>query len=722
MTIDLSRRGFLKASAATTMGALFVGANAKGVLAASSEETALTPFIRIDGDGTVTVVIKHFEMGQGTTTGLSTLVAEELEADWSTIKVDFAPADLKKYGNLAWGGALQGTGGSTAMTSSFEQYRKAGATAKELLVRAASQKWGVAENQITVEKGILSVGNRKGHFGEFIHRAAQLEASPEPKLKSPDDFKLIGTVKLPRADSVAKTDGTAVFAMDVRLPGMVYAVLLRTPKFGGKVVTFDDSQAQQINGYLDAKALPDKSALVVYAENTWVAFKAREAISVDWDFSDAETRSTADMYDEHRKAVQSPELQASEVSSVAAQEVLSGAAKTIDMEFSFPYLAHAPMETLNCVIEPTDNGVRVHDGCQFPTIALESLSEALRLKPEQIDIKTVYAGGSFGRRANAQSDYEVEAAHAYDLLGRKVPVKLVWSREDDIQGGYYRPMAVHKATIGLDEAGKVMAWDHRIASPSILTGTPFEAWLVHDGVDHTTIEGVHPNLYNLPNMALGVTHTKAPKPVLWWRSVGHTHTGFTMESLMDAIAHETGQDPVDLRLSLLDQSNPQQKRMAGVIEAVRDLSGWKVGQKRGFASHFSFNTYVAVVADVTATGNQVHVDKLYIAVDCGVPVNPDVIRAQMEGGAGFSLGAVMRNEITFENGEVVQENFPSYEPLRMGDMPDVEVTIIKSADAPSGVGEPAVPPTAPAVANAIFAVTGKRITDLPMTKHGFEFI
>jgi isoquinoline 1-oxidoreductase subunit beta len=722
MTIDLSRRGFLKGTAASAMSVLFIGVNVKGVLAASSTEISLNPFIRIDEDGTVTVLAKHFEMGQGTTTGLTTLVAEELDADWSTIKVDFAPADVKKYGNLAWGGALQGTGGSSAMVSSFEQYRKAGAAAKELLVRAASQKWGVAENQIKVENGIISVGNRKGHFGEFIHSAAQFEASPEPKLKSPDEFKLIGNVKVPRKDNISKTDGSAIFAMDVRVSGMVYAVILRCPKFGGKVTSFDASKAQEIKGFLDAKTLPTGSGVVVYAKNTWVAFQAREALSVQWDFSQAEKRSSEEMYEEHRKALQAPEVQASQISAAEAQQAIAGAAKTIKMEFSFPYLAHAPMETLNCVIERTANGIRIHDGCQIPTLVQGNVSRVLGLKPEQIEIKTVYAGGSFGRRGNGPSDYQTEAAMAFDLLGRNVPVKMVWSREDDIQGGFYRPMALHKATIGLDESGKIIGWDHRIASPSIAKGTPFETGLIQNGVDATTVEGIDPTLYSLPKIALGVTHTTPPKPVLWWRSVGHTHTGFTMESLLDIIAYETKQDPVDLRLSLLDKTNVQQKRLTGVIEAVRDLSGWKKGNKRGFASHFSFNTYVAVVADVTVNDNQVHVDKLYIAVDCGVPINPDVIRAQMEGGAGYSLGAVLRNEITFKDGEVVQENFPDYEPLRIGDMPDVEVTIIKSADAPSGVGEPAVPPTAPAVANAIFAVTGKRITDLPMTRHGFKFV
>ncbi len=387
-----------------------------------------------------------------------------------------------------------------------------------------------------------------------------------------------------------------------------------------------------------------------------------------------------------------------------------------------PFLAHAPMEPLNCVIEPTASGVRFHDGCQAPGFVQGAIGQVLGLAPEQIEINTVYAGGSFGRRATPTSDYQVEAALAFALLGKKTPLKLVWSREDDIRGGYYRAMALHRARIGLDGDGKVTGWDHRIATKSIAKGTAMEGWMVKEGVDKTSVEGVEDTLYRVPNMAVGLSDFKSPITNLWWRSVGHTHSAYAMESLLDMVARESGRDPIELRLSLLDRSDDRQRRMAGVIEAARDFAGWQKGDKRGFAAHFSFNSWVAVVADVSVSGKQVHVDRLQIAVDCGVAVNPDVVRAQMEGGAGYALGAVLRNEITFDKGEVVQSNFPDYEPLRLTDMPEIEVFIVASNEAPSGVGEPGTPPTGPAVANAIFARTGQRILELPMTRSGLEFV
>ncbi len=719
MSIELSRRDFLKVTA-TGAAALVVGIGPQGTLAAGTEGTVLNPFVRIDADGLVTVILKHFEMGQGTSTGLTTLVAEELDADWPAVKTDFAPSDNAKYKNLLFG--AQGTGGSTAIANSYMQYRQAGAAARDLLVRAAAQTWGVDPQQIQIDKGIISAGAHQGHFGDFIELAKTLEPNPQPVLKSAEQFRLIGQVNLPRKDSKAKIDGSAIFAMDVKLPGMLYAVILRSPKFGATLTEFDASAAANVSGFVTAKALPNKAGVAVYGKHTWAALKAREAIKAQWDFSQAEQRSSDEMLRDHRALTDSPQFQGRKDTTTAdVQPLLASATRTIDAQFSFPFLAHAPMEPLVCVIEPTDAGVRLHDGCQFPAFAHGALASVLQLKPEQVEIKTLYAGGSFGRRATPTADYHVEAAMAFALLEQKVPVKLLWSREDDIHGGYYRPMAVHRARIGLDDDGNLVGWDHRIAAKSIMKGTPLESSSVHEGVDHTVVEGVADTLYRLPNLALGVSDFHTPVPVLWWRSVGHTHTAFAMESLLDMVAHAKGQDPIELRLELLDRSNREQARLAGVIEAARDLAGWQPGQKRGFAAHTSFNSYVAVVADVSLDGDQVHVDKLYMAVDCGVAVNPDVVRAQMEGGAGFGLGAVMRNAITLQEGQVMQDNFPQYLPLRMPDMPEVEVTIVASAEAPTGVGEPGVPPTGPAVANAIFAVSGKRIFDLPMTSTGLRF-
>ena len=719
MAMQLSRRNFLK-SAAATGAVLVIGIDARGLLAAGHAETVVNPFVRIDRNGIVTVIAKHFEMGQGTTTGLTTLVAEELDADWRTVKVEFAPADAEKYKNLFWGS--QGTGGSSAIANSFMQYREAGAAARDVLLRAAAQEWGVDPSEIVLSNGILTAGSRRGHFGDFVARAMTLTPPEKPQLKSPDQFKLIGKVDLPRKDSGDKTDGSAVFAIDVRLPGMVYAAIKRSPRFGGKLASFDAAEAKKIGGFIDARALPNGAGVVVFAKNTWAAFKARDAIRAEWDFTAAESRDSDALLAEHRALAGAPQYEARPVTRAQAQAAIGGAARTLEAEFVLPFLAHAPMEPLNCVIEPTANGVRFHDGCQAPSFVQGAVGHALGLKPEQIEIVTVYAGGSFGRRATPTSDYQVEAALAFDLLERRVPVKLVWSREDDIRGGYYRAMALHRAKIGIDGGGRIAGWDHRVATKSIIKGTAFEAFMVKDGVDHTSVEGAADTLYNLPGFAVGLSDFQSPITTLWWRSVGHTHTAYAMESLLDMVAHETGQDPVAMRLALLDRSDDKQRRMAGVIEAARDLAGWRPGDKRGFAAHFSFNTWVAVVADVSVDGQRVHVDKLHIAVDCGVAVNPDVIRAQMEGGAGYALGAVLRNEITFRDGEVEQSNFPDYAPLRLTDMPAIEVAIVPSAAPPTGVGEPAVPPTGPAVANAIFAKTGRRILELPMTKSGFQFV
>ena len=722
MNINVSRRGFLKASAAGTT-ALLVGINAKGVLAAGSTAAAATdlnPFVKIDADGTVTVIIKHFEMGQGTTTGLTTLVAEELDANWDTVVPEFAPADVERYKNLFFG--AQGTGGSTSIANSFMQYREAGAAARDLLVRAAAQSWGVDASTITVENGMLSSGGKSGHFGEFVAIAATLSPVEKPAVKTPDQFKLIGSDKLHRKDNTGKTNGTAMFAMDVNLPGMIYAAIIRSPKFGGTVVSFDDSAAKDVGGFIAAQVLPNKAGVVAFGKNTWAAFQARDALSVEWDFSAAETRSTDAMIADHVALLDAPQFDANhEVPLASVAPILEGAAKTIDAQFTFPFLAHAPLEPENCTIEPVGDGVRVHDGCQFPTLTRPMVAATLGIDPSKVEIRTLYAGGSFGRRANAASDYNVEAAMAFAVSGRKVPVKLVWSREDDIKGGYYRPMSAHRAKIGLDADGKIVGWDHRLATKSIAKGGPFEM-MVQNGVDPTSVEGVAESLYTLPNMGIGLSDFTTPVPINWWRSVGHTHTGFVMESLMDMVATETGQDPIDMRLAMLDPSGANQARMIEAIKLVREISGWQKGDKRGFAAHFSFNTCVAVVADVTVEDTTVHVNKLFMAVECGVAINPDVIRAQMEGGAGYALSAIFRNEVTLTDGEVDQYNFPDYELLRNPEMPEIEVAIVSSNNAPTGVGEPGVPPTGPAVANAIFAQTGKRILDLPMTKAGFDFV
>lgn len=734
----LSRRGFLKGAATAGAAALTLGITARGVLAAAPavRDAAFNPFVSIGSDGTVTVIAKHFEMGQGTTTGLTTLVAEELDADWAQMKSAFAPADNSRYANTLLG--AQGTGGSTAIANSYLQYRQAGAAARDMLVRAAAARWKVRPEAITIRDGILTAGKKRGTFADFVKDAAALTPPQTPALKTPDQFRLIGVDHAAarkghtgpgRKDGTGKTDGSARFAMDVHLPGMVYAVLVRPPQFGATLTGFDDSAAKALSGFVAAHALPNKAGVAVFARSTWQAFKARDAITARWDLSKAEGRSSADITEALRQAAARAELPVQNGPRRAdITAAVSGAARKIEAEFSVPFLAHAPMEPLNCVIEPTATGVRVHDGCQFPAITQPTVAAILGLKPEQVEITTLFAGGSFGRRATPTSDYHAEAAMAFALLGGKTPVKLVWSREDDIKGGYYRSAALHSASIGLTADGSIAGWDHRIATKSILKGSPFEAVMVHNGIDETSVEGVKGSLYALPDMAIALTDFITPVPVLWWRSVGHTHTAFVMESLIDMVAAATGKDPVETRLALLTPAapTPQQARMAAVVRAARDLAGWgqpvAAGKARGFASHLSFNTYVAMVVDITVDGTKVHVDHVHAAVDCGVAVNPDVIRAQIEGGVGYALSAALRGEITLDKGQVAQSNFPDYEPLRLSEMPEISVRIIASAEAPSGIGEPGVPPVAPALANALFAATGKRVTTLPFSAAGFSFV
>ena len=721
MAMQTSRRSFLK-SAAATGAALIVGVRPDGAFAVTSEGTAeINPFVRISPDGVVHVVIKHFEMGQGTTTGLATLVAEELDADWETLAVDLAPGDSSRYANLFFGS--QGTGGSTAIANSFMQYRKAGAAARAVLVDAAAESWGVAREAITIEKGVLSAGEKSAHFGEMVARAGSLTPPAEPEIKDPSAFRLIGVDGLPRKDSRGKTEGSTTFAMDVRVPGMVTAVILHSPRFGGSLKSFDASGAAETPGFIDAKALPTGAGVVVYAKNTWAAMQARDALTAEWDFSAAENRSTSDLLTYHQGLLDGePTYQTREGADLkASSQAIAGADKIVEAEFLFPHLAHAPMEPLNCVIEPTEQGVKFHDGCQFPGLTQPVIAQVLGLDPANVEVNTVYAGGSFGRRATPLSDYQTEAALAFDLLGRKTPVHLVWTREDDIRGGFYRPMAAHRAKIGLKD-GKIVGWDHRIAAKSILKGGPFESVLVHNGIDDVSVEGIKDTHYAIPGLSVGLTDAQSPVPVLWWRSVGHTHTAYSMESLMDMAAEAAGVDPVEFRLSLLDGGTKDQDRLAGVLRLAADKAGWGTpGRHMGVAVHKSFNSYVAEVVEVSIKDEAIKIDKVTCAVDCGVAVNPDIIRAQMEGGIGYGLGAIMRNQITLTDGEVDQFNFPDYEPLRISDMPDIAVHIVQSTEAPTGVGEPGVPPVGPALANASHAATGKRITSLPMSENGVAF-
>lgn len=711
---NTSRRSFLAGAGA---GALVIGLGPKGSWAGAHEGALMpNPFVKIAPDGTVTVIVKHFEMGQGTTTGLATLVAEELDADWEKVAIEFAPADASKYANTLFG--MQGTGGSTAMANSFLQYRQAGAAARAMLLEAASLEWAVRASEIVIENGVATHGNYSATLGEMVALVKDgAEPPTEPILKEPKDFRLIGKDLLPRKDTPGKTDGSAIFAMDVAPEGTVYVVMARAPRFGATVVSVDDSAALEVPGVTAVKQTP--KGVAVYAADTWAAIQGREALTVEWDFANAEGRSTEEMEAEYAAALDGDGPTARNDAGV--DEAL-GESPAVEAEFDFPFLAHAPMEPMTCTVQIKDGKVHIWDGSQFPTVTQMAVGAVTGVGPENTTIETLYAGGSFGRRANMDSDYHVEAAMAAIALGTDQPVKLVWTREDDVRGGYYRPMVKHRVKAALDGDGKLAAWRSDVASKSIFTGTPMEQMMVHEGVDHASVEGVSDTPYAIPAMRVSVRNMETPVPVLWWRSVGNSHTAYAMEVAMDMAAEAAGADPVAFREGLLGGS----PRLLGVLKLAAEKAGWgndlPEGWGRGVAAHFSFQSYVAQVAEVsTDAEGRVKLERIVAAVDCGLAVNPDVIRAQIEGGIGYGLSHAMRQKITFDGGEVVQSNFPDYEPLRINDMPKIEVFTVASAEAPTGIGEPGLPPAAPAVANAIYQATGKRIFRLPMVDAGVEF-
>lgn len=725
--LNLSRRSLLKGAGGLALG-IFFAPLLRGMEAlAAGSPLEPNAFVRIDLDGTVTVLAKHLEMGQGSYTGLATLLAEELDADWNQVRVEGAPADAKRYNNLAFG-AMQGTGGSTAMANSWEQMRTAGAVAKAMLVAAAAQRWGVPASEIGVSQGVVSHAGsgRSAGFGELVEAAAQLPVPAQVQLKDAKDFKLIGKRELRRKDSLDKTDGSAIFTQDFKLPGMLVAMVAYPPRFGGVPRTVDSSKAKAVRdvvAVVEFRDLPHgRAGVAVLAKNTWAARQGRDALLIDWDESQAFTLGSAEIFAQYREAAGQPGLPATRKGDAAA--ALTAAAKTLEAEYEFPYLAHAAMEPMNCLVKLSAERCEIWNGEQFQTVDQAIIGGYLGLAPEQVSLTQLYAGGSFGRRASSVSDYLLEAvaiAKAARAQGVEAPVKMVWTREDDTRAGYYRPLYLHRVRIGLDQAGKLQAWHNRIVGQSIIAGTSMEPFLVKEGIDHTSVEGLSNLAYSVPNLQVELsTPSNIKVPVLWWRSVGHTHTGYVAETMIDEAAVAAGQDPYAFRHALLDS----QPRHRGVLELAAKQAGWDQplaagaeGEKRGrgIAVHESFGSFVAQVVEVTVKADGSYkLDRVVCAVDCGIAINPDVIRAQMEGGIGFGLAAALHGAITLKEGRVEQSNFHDFQVLRMNEMPRVEVHILPSAENPTGVGEPGVPPLAPALANALFAATGVRLRQLPL--------
>lgn len=711
-----TRRSFLKLAAGAA-GGIVIGSvlPMRNVAQASVSADALAqPFLHIAPDNTVTIIVKHLDKGQGAATGLATLVADELDADLGQLAVEYAPSNPDVYKNLLFG--VQGTGGSTAIANSFDQYRQAGATARAMVVNAAAESWGVAPEKVSVAKGVVKAGDKSATLGELAEAAAAQPVPETVTLKTPDQWVYVGK-EMPRVELPAKTEGSVgLFGIDHQPEGGLVAVMLRAPRFGATVASVDDSAARAVDGVVEVLALP--AGVAVVASDTWSAMQGRDVLDVTWDDSNAETRGTEELAAEYAALLNQPGTAAPGRGDAAGK--LGAATKIVEADYSFPFLNHAQMEPLNITALFDGETAEFWFGSQIQTIDHGVAAAVLGLEFPQVRINTTWAGGSFGRRATADAHLVAEAAMTakawLEKTGTAQPIKLVFTREDDMASGYFRPMHMHRVRAGLDENGMISGWEHRVVGQGILMGTPFESFGVHDGVDHSSVEGVHDTTYDLPDFALDVHHPQVGVPVLWWRSVGHTHTAYVMETMMDELAEAAGQDPVEFRLAHLKND----VRLAGVLKLAAEKAGPAPdGTHRGIAVHKSFNSYAAEIADVRLRDDgTIKVEHVTCAVDCGVPINPDNIRAQVEGGLGYGLSAILREEITLTEGEVDQLNYPDYPPLRITDMPTVDVHITASTEAPTGIGEPGTPPIGPAVANAVYRATGQRIRDLPFSRHG----
>ncbi len=717
-TTQVTRRDFLKAGATAGAGLTLAfsltgcsrregGAEAE----AQSAKTVFEPnaFLKIAEDGSVVVLAKHLEMGQGTYTGLATIVAEELDADWAKIRVTGAPADASKYSNTLMG-PIQGTGGSTAIANSWEQLRKAGATARAMLVAAAAKEWGADAATLTTESGVVTdpKSGKRADYGSLASKAAALPVPDNVPLKDPKDFRLVGR-KVPRVDARAKSMGKAIFTQDIQLKGMLTALVLHPPRFGATVKSVDATAAKAIKGVHDVVQIP--TGVAVLAEGFWAAKQGRDALTVEWDESQAFTRSTEEISAQYRALATKPGAVARKDGD--AEGALKRG-KAIEAVYEVPFLAHACMEPMNCVVQLSADRCEIWNGEQFQTVDQGAIAHLTGLKPEQIVLNQLFAGGSFGRRANPKSDYVLEAVSIAKASTAGVPVKLVWTREDDMRAGMYRPLTLHAMRGAVDGSGKLVAWHQRIVGQSIIKGTAFEGFLIKDGIDGTSVEGAANTKYAIPNIRVELHSPELPVTVQWWRSVGNTHTAYAVESFMDELAAAAHADPVEFRRALLAGS----PRHLGVLNLAAEKAGWgsplPAGRARGIAVHESFNSYVAEVAEVSIEDGKPRVHRVVCAVDCGVAVNPDVITMQMESGIAYGLSAALHGEITLKEGRVVQGNFDTYLPLRLPEMPLVEVHIVPSDAPPTGVGEPGTPPIAPAVANALFKLTGKPVRSLPI--------
>jgi len=707
----LSRRDFLRSSLLSSAGLVIAFYVPRKALAAAATPEKQPPrpnaFVRVAPDESVTVLLAHSEMGQGIWTTLAMLIAEELECDWTRVRVEHAPA-APAYAHTAFG--MQMTGGSTTTWSEFDRYRTVGAMARDMLVRAAAQRWKVDPKRLRAENGYVHRGGEKLSYGQLAEAAEKLPPPASVKLKEAKDWKLIGK-PMRRLDSPEKITGHAQFGMDVKFPGLRTAVVARAPVFGGKVRTLDAAKAKSVPGVEQVVQVP--SGVAVVARDFWSAKTGRDALQIEWDLGPGAAIDTDQIEASYRAMARTPGAIA--VDKGDCDAALSTAARRLEAEYAVPYLAHATMEPLNCSVKIEGDHCEIWTGTQFQTNDQAAAAKIAGVSPQNVSIHTMFLGGGFGRRATPQSDFVSEAVHV--ARAASVPVKVVWTREDDIRGGYYRPLFVHRIEAGLDAKGLPIAWKHTIVGQSILAGTPFAAMMIKDGIDETSVEGVvgSPYLEAVAARRVSLHSPRNEVPVLWWRSVGNTHTAFAMESMIDELAHAAGRDPLQFRAAML-KGSPRHLR---ALQVAAEKAGWGTrppdGRARGLAVHESFGSIIAEVAEVSVEdGKRIRVHKVTCAVDCGLAVNPLGIDAQVQGAVAFGLGPVLHSELTLKQGRVQQSNFHDYEVLRLDEMPQVAVHILKSQARMGGIGEPATAPVSAAVANAVFALTRKRLRSLPL--------
>jgi isoquinoline 1-oxidoreductase beta subunit len=701
----ISRRNFLKAGAVLSGGLLisFTIPHSGRLLQGTATDFAPNAFLRIGTDNSITVILSHVEMGQGIWTTLPMLLAEELDADWNTIKVMNSGVD-KLYNHTVFG--IQITGGSSSTWSEFDRYRMAGATARAMLTQAAAKRTGVTIESCTTAGGYVTVGTKKLSYGELATEAATLPVPKDIKLRPPAQWKLIGK-GAKRLDASVKTNGQAKFGMDVQFPGMLTAVVVHAPVFGGKVKSFDASKAKAVPGVRQVVEIP--TGIAVIGDHFWAASQGRQALQITWDDGPGVNLSTKKQVDAYQKLAHTDGLKAAQKGDV--DQGLAKANQLLKAEYVFPYLAHATMEPMNCTVKISNDKCEIWTGTQHPGIDQGAAASILGFKPEQVTVNVMFLGGGFGRRGTLVSDFVSEAVQIAKASGKFI--KMVWTREDDMKGGHYRPMFVHSITAGLNKAGMPVAWRHNMAGQSISAGTAFEP---KDGIDSFSIEGAADSAYleTVPDYFVGLHNTKEVVQVSWFRSIGNTHTAYVMETMMDELAHTAGQDPVVYRRKLLQKS----PRHLATLDLATQKAGWDKelpkGRYKGVAVHQAFGSYVAEVAEISIDNGKLRVHKVTCAIDCGLAVNPDGVKAQMEGGIIFGLTMALYGELTIEKGQLQQNNFYDYRIVRMNEVPEIEVYIVESDGKMGGAGECAVPPTAPAIANAIFAATGKRIYNLPI--------